>query len=177
MSHYMTLFITQLHFILYNWRWMMFQPKHVWLNNMNFKNIVWFIKAIYYYYYCYSFKIFPHFWLVKSTRKIHLKPAVVVHFGQNFVSLNQWRQIAAAADYWTDDVKMTSKVQPVDRENLGTRLCYFWWAEKQKAKWRNSFKDGEIFWMKQLLNSAFVGYGEFCRSRRVLSTSAFSLCG
>ena len=46
MSHYMTLFIAQLHFILYNWGWMMFHPKHVWLNNMNFKNIVWFIKAI-----------------------------------------------------------------------------------------------------------------------------------
>ena len=43
----MTLFIAQLQFILYNWRrWMMFHPKHVWLNNMNFKNIVWFIKAI-----------------------------------------------------------------------------------------------------------------------------------
>ena len=26
--------------------------------------------------------------------------------------------------------------------------------------------------MKQLLNSAFVGYEEFCRSRRVLSTEA-----
>ena len=45
----MTLFIAQLHFILYNWRWMMFHPKHVWLNNMNFKNIVWFIKAISYF--------------------------------------------------------------------------------------------------------------------------------
>ena len=48
---------------------------------------------------------------------------------------------------------MTSKVQPaanywtVDRENLGTRLCFFWWAEKQRAKWRNSFKNGEIIWM------------------------------
>ena len=31
--------------------------------------------------------------------------------------------------------------------------------------------------IKQLLNSAFVGYEEFCRSRRVLSTSAFGLCG
>ena len=49
MSHYMTLFIAQLHFILYKWRWMMFHPKHVWLNNMNFKNIVWFIKAISYF--------------------------------------------------------------------------------------------------------------------------------
>ena len=27
----------------------MFHPKHVWLNNMNFKNIVWFIKAISYF--------------------------------------------------------------------------------------------------------------------------------
>ena len=26
------------------------------------------------------------------------------------------------------------------------------------------------------MNSAFVGYEEFCRSRRVLSTSAFGLC-
>ena len=31
--------------------------------------------------------------------------------------------------------------------------------------------------IKQLLNSAFVGYEEFCRSRRDLSTSAFDLCG
>ena len=29
MSHFVTLFIAQLHFILYNWRWMMFHPKHV----------------------------------------------------------------------------------------------------------------------------------------------------
>ena len=27
----------------------MFHPKHVWLNNMNCKNIVWFIKAISYF--------------------------------------------------------------------------------------------------------------------------------
>ena len=31
--------------------------------------------------------------------------------------------------------------------------------------------------IKQLLNSAFVGYEEFYRSRRVLSTSAFGLGG
>ena len=29
--------------------------------------------------------------------------------------------------------------------------------------------------IKQILNSAFVGYEEFCRSRRVLSTSAFGI--
>ena len=42
--------------------------------------------------------------------------------------------------YWKDDVKMTSKVQPVagywapDRDNLGTRLCYFWRAEKERNR-------------------------------------------
>ena len=42
-------------------------------------------------------------------------------------------KVQPTADYWTDVVKMTSKVQPaadywtVDQENLGTRLCYFWW--------------------------------------------------
>ena len=58
---------------------------------------------------------------------------------------------------------MTSKVQPaadywtVDRENLGTRLCYIWWGEKQRAKWRNFFKKEEIFWMnnKAIIESGF----------------------
>ena len=43
----------------------------------------------------------------------------------------------------------------------------------------NQSEMGKYFeWIiKQLLNSAFEGYEEFCRSRRVLSTSAFGLCG
>ena len=44
-------------------------------------------------------------------------------------------KVHPAADYWT-----------VYRENLGKRLCYFWWAEKQRAKWRNSFKNWETFY-------------------------------
>ena len=57
---------------------------------------------------------------------------------------------------------MTSKVQPaadswtVDGENLGTKLYYFWWVEKQRAKWRNSFKNGEIFWMN---DKAIIEFG------------------
>ena len=44
------------------------------------------------------------------------------------------------------------------------------------------FLNLELFWhegmIKQLLNSAFVGYEEFCiRSRRVLSTPASGLGG
>ena len=129
----------------------------------------------------YSFKIFPRFWLVKSTRIIHHSQLLLPKFGKNLCHIEAMTsKVQPAADYWTNDVKMTSKVQPaahywtVDRENLGTRLCYFWWAEKQQAKWRNSFKNGEI---EQSLKSAFVGYEEFCRFRRVSSTSAFGLCG
>ena len=40
MSHYVTLFIAQLHFILYNWRWMMVHPKHVLI-----KLIIWTSKT------------------------------------------------------------------------------------------------------------------------------------
>ena len=53
--------------------------------------------------------------------------------------------------YWTNDIKMTSKVQPaegywtLDQESLGMRLCYFWWAEKQSAKLQNSSKNWKIF--------------------------------
>ena len=62
---------------------------------------------------------------------------------------------------WTNDVK---NYWTVDRESLGTRLCYISWAEKQRI-------------IKQLLNLAFVVYEEFCRSRRVLLTPAFGICG
>ena len=68
---------------------------------------------------------------------------------------------------------MTSKVQPaadywtVDRENLGTRLCHFWWTEKQRAEWRNSFKNRAIFWMN---NKAIIEFG-FRRIWRILQIS------
>ena len=63
---------------------------------------------------------------------------------------------------------MKSKMQPVadywivHQENLGTRLCYIWWAKTQRAKWRNSFKNGKIIWMN---NKATI---ELLNSRRVL---------
>ena len=134
----------------------------------------------------YSFKIFSRFWLVKTTRIIQHNQLLFTNFGRNLRHIESMTsKVEPTENYWTNDVKMTSKVQPaadywiVDRENLGTRLCYIWWAEKQRGKWRNSFKKEEIFWMNNkaiLLNSAFVGYEEFCRSRRVLSTSAFGVC-
>ena len=63
-------------------------------------------KAAYIVHYYYSFKIFPHFRLVKTTRHImHYNQLLLTKFGKNFVIV-------------TDDVKMTSKVQT-------NEICYF----------------------------------------------------
>ena len=111
----------------------------------------------------YSFKIFSCFWLVKTTRIIHHNRLLFTKLGKNLRHIESMTSKEQPAEnYWTDDVKMTSKVQPVadywtiDRENLGTRLCYISWAEKQRAKWQNSFKNGEVFWMN---NKAIIEFG------------------
>ena len=123
---------------------------------------------------CYSFKIFSRFWLVKSTRIIHHNQLLFTKFGKNLHHIESvTSKVEPSKNYWTIDVKMTSKVQPaadywtVDRENLGTRLCYIWWAEKQRAKWRNSFKIEKIFWMN---NKAMIEFG-FRRIWRILQIS------
>ena len=131
----------------------------------------------------YSFKIFPHFWLVKTTHIIHHNQLLFTKFGKNLCHIESMTsKVQPAADYWTDDVKMTSKVQraaliiePLTEKTWGRDYhiipygslvlnmiprktmqnvtiscinkdwwccwCYFWWSEKQRAKWRNSFKN------------------------------------
>ena len=54
-----------------------------------------------------------------------------------------------------------------DDHTIRTKVVLFWWAEKQRAKWRNSFKNGEIFWMN---NKAIIEFG-FRRIRRILQIS------
>ena len=68
-----------------------------------------------------------------------------------------------AADYGT-----------IDRENLRTRLCYFGERKNKKQNAKTPSRIGKYLelMIKQLLNLVFVGYEEFCRSRRVLSTEA-----
>ena len=63
----------------------------------------------------YSLKIFPRFWLVKTTCIIHHNQLLLTTFGKNYVILNWWRQMCSlVGGYLT-----------VDRENPGTRLCSF----------------------------------------------------
>ena len=87
--------------------------------------------------------MFPRFWLVKTTRIIHHNQLLFTKFGKNLRHIESMAsKVQPAENYWTDDVKMTSKVHPaadywtVDRENLGTRLCYIWIGER-KNKERN----------------------------------------
>ena len=117
-------------------------PQKMSHNMLNLERLTVQLGLIIYFHY-YSFKIFIRFWLVKT---IH-----IIHHNQLLWTKHWTNDLKSAArykiNYWTDDIKMTSKVQPtadywtVDRENLGTRLCYFRWVEKQRLKWRNFFKN------------------------------------
>ena len=106
--------------------------------------------------YYYSFKIFPRFGLVETTRIIHHNQLLFTKFGKNLRHIQSMTsKVEPAADYST-----------VDRKNLGTKL-WFWWTEKQRAKRRNSIKNGEIFWMN---NKAIIEFG-FRRIWRILQIS------
>ena len=77
----------------------------------------------------YSFKIFPRFGLVETTRIIHHNQLLFTKFGKNLRHIQSMTsKVEPTANYSTVDIKMTSKVEPaadystVDRKNLGTRL-------------------------------------------------------
>ena len=62
----------------------------------------------------YSFKIFPRFWLVKTTRIIHHNQLLFTKFGKNLRHIESMTsKVESSENYWIIDVKMTSKVQPV----------------------------------------------------------------
>ena len=68
---------------------------------------------------------------------------------------------------------MTSKVQPAAfieplTEKTWGKGCVIW-------RLKNKEQNGEIP-LRKWKYSAFVGYEEFCRFWRVLSTSAFGFC-
>ena len=61
------------------------------------------------------------FSLVKTALIIHHNQLLFNKFGNNLLNIESMTsKVQPAADYWT-----------VDRENLGKRLCYIWWSEKQ----------------------------------------------
>ena len=117
--------------------------------------------------YYYSFKIFLRFWLVKAAHIINHNQLLLMKYWTNDIKsaarrklLNRWHQ---------NDVKSAAHRRLLNRSprKPGERVVLFWWAEKQRAKWRNSFKNGEIFWMN---NKAIIEFG-FRRIRRILQIS------
>ena len=103
-----------------------------------------------------------------------------------FTILNEWRQKCSPPKIIEP---MTSKsrqkcsprqiIEPLSEKTWG-QGCVIFGERKNKERNRETpLRRIKYFeWIiKQLLNSAFVGYEEFCRFRRVLSTSAFRLCG
>ena len=120
----------------------------------------------------YSFKIFPRFWLVKTKCIIHHNHLLLT---RNFVTLNRWPQKCSPVQIIEP---LTPKIiEPLTEKTWG-RSCVIQQREKWLRVGLQSWAKKYFEWIiKQLLNSAFVEYEEFCRSRRVLSTSAFGLGG
>ena len=90
-------------------------------------------------------------------------------------------KVQPTENHWINAIKMTSKCSPLQiieplTNKPGDKVVLFWWTEKQRVNGETPSRMGKYFeWIiKQLLNSAFVGYEEFCRSQMVLSTSAFA---
>ena len=138
-----------------------------------------------------SFKIFPSFWLVKTTHIIHHNQLLFTKFGKN-LRIRHIESITSKVEpsenYWTNDVKIFAILNQWRQKYSPPQLTEKTWGQgcvifgERKIKERNGetpLRRRKYFeWIiKQLSNSAFVGYEEFCRSRRVLSTSAFGLCG
>ena len=77
----------------------------------------------------YSFKIFPRFGLVETTRIIHHNQLLFTKFGKNLRHIQSLTpKVEPAAYYSTVDVKMTSKVEPaadystIDRKKPGDEI-------------------------------------------------------
>ena len=128
--------------------------------------------------YYYSFKIFPCFWFT-------ITGCCSPNLERIFAILNQWRQKCSPLQItepmtskWRQKCSLLQIIEPLTEKTW--RRYYVISSEQENKEWNgDQEKTRKYFeWIKkQWLNLAFVGYEEFCRSQRVLSTSAFGLCG
>ena len=133
----------------------------------------------------YSFKIFSRFWLDKTTRIIHHNQLLFAKFGKNLHHIESMTSkvqppkiIEPMKSKWRQKCSLLQIFDPLTEKTWGQGGVIFGERKNKERNGETPLKTGKYFeWIiKQLLNSAFVGYEEFCRSRRVLSTSAFGLC-
>ena len=131
----------------------------------------------------YSFKIFSRFWLVKTTHIIHHNQVLFTKFGKHL--RHHWIYDVKSGAYrkllnqWCQKWSPPQIIEPLTEKTWGQGCVIFGERNNKERNGETPLRRRKYFkWIiKQLLNSAFVGYEEFCRSRRVLSTSAFGLCG
>ena len=87
------------------------------------------------YYYSY-FKIFPRFWLVKTTRIYH-NQFLLTKFEKNLCHIEPMTsEVQSAADYWTDDVKSAACCRLLNRgpKKPGDEIVLFLVSRKTKSK-------------------------------------------
>ena len=87
---------------------------------------------------------------------------------RSFAILNQWLQKCNPLQI----------IETLTEKTWGRDCVIFGERINRERNGETPLRTGKYFeWIiKQLLNSAFEVYTEFCRSRRVLSTSAFGFC-
>ena len=103
----------------------------------------------------YSFKIFPRFWLVKSTRIIHHNQLLFAKFRNSFVILNRWRRKCS----------LLKIIEPSSEKTWGSGCVIF--GEQKDKELMFSFKSWKISWIK---NKAITEFG-FRRIWRILKIS------
>ena len=72
-------------------------------------------------------KIFPFFWLVKTTHIIHHHQLLLTKFGNNFVIMKRWHQNAVKSAAWLQ------VIEPVTKKTWG----WGWVVLVVGTKWRN----------------------------------------
>ena len=96
-----------------------------------------------------SFKIYPHFWLVKTT--------CIKLFT---ISSCCWSNSERTLSYnWTNDVKSAAHFKLLNcwPRKPGTRLCYFWWAENKQRNGETPLFNGTakyLEWIIRMKSSA-----------------------
>ena len=88
--------------------------------------------------YYYSFKIFPCFWLVKTTCLIHHNQLLLTKFRKNFVILNWHQKFVILNQLHQNDVKSSVCCRLLNHRlrKPGDVVVLCWWAEKQRVKWQ-----------------------------------------
>ena len=82
----------------------------------------------------YSFKIFPQFWMAKSTRIIHQNQLLMIKFGRILCLMWKWRQKCSLLQV---NAPLTEKnIAKTARRQLGGRHLLFWkiFAELDKPR-------------------------------------------